>query len=251
MGVHGQPAIEGTHHCGLGIQSLARAAGVGRHSFVHRLRIRMEHLQSAVDSCVRRRHTGRGRLAAVRRDLDFHGRDHLPRAVGGRGRQMARERRTPKGRHGGGALLGRRLLGRRSRNSHASALARVFRVRRDRRLRPRLGLRLSGQHVDTLVSGPARHGSRHGDHGFRRRSDHRRAVETLPDSTVLRGARLLRHGRPGESRDRGRPEVCRSRRAAARSRGGWRQRPRGNDRPGTRRRLRRGHGQRRRRWRLS
>ena len=47
---------------------------------------------------------------------------------------------------GGGYLIG--ALG----ISTASALARVLWIRRDRGLRPRLGLRLPGQHVDTLVS---------------------------------------------------------------------------------------------------
>ena len=42
-----------------------------------------------------------------------------------------------------------------------------------------LGLRLARQHADPLVSRPPRHGGRHGDHGLRRRRDHRGSAEAL------------------------------------------------------------------------
>ena len=61
-------------------------------------------------------------------------------------------------------------------------------LRRDRRLRLGARLRLARQHADSLVSRPARHGDRHGDHGLRRRRDHRRAAEALLHSHVLRGS---------------------------------------------------------------
>ena len=60
-----------------------------------------------------------------------------------------------------------------------------MRLWRDRRLRAGPGLRLAGQHVDPLVSRPARHGDGPGDHGLRRRSDDRRALERSPDAGVL------------------------------------------------------------------
>ena len=58
----------------------------------------------------------------------------------------------------------------------ASAVAVVARLGRDRRHRSRPRLHLAGIDAGEMVSGPARHGDRHGDHGLRRRCDDRRAA---------------------------------------------------------------------------
>ena len=62
----------------------------------------------------------------------------------------------------------------------------------DRRLRLGVGLRLAREHADSLVPRPPRHGDRHGDHGLRRRRDHRRAAQAFLHPHVLRGAAVSR-----------------------------------------------------------
>ncbi len=133
-------------------------------------------------------------------------------------RQVARGRRPAHGRHRRGGLLGRRLSDRRARHLLARAVARVSRLRRDRRLRLRLGLRVARQHADSVVPRPPRHGSRNGHHGLRRRCDHRRAAETVLHPHVLRATGVSRNGRPSVARHRRRPAFRRRRRAAARGR---------------------------------
>src|SRR5688500_5709146 len=71
-GLYGWFAFETAHHCAAVFQSLARAARVDRDPSVHRLGLRVEHLQPAVDSRVRRRDAGGRRLATLRCRLDLH-----------------------------------------------------------------------------------------------------------------------------------------------------------------------------------
>ena len=66
--------------------------------------------------------------------------------------------------------------------SHASALAVVAWLRRDRRCRSRPRLHLAGVDAGEMVSRPPRHGDRHGDHGlWRRRHDRRSARRPLDE----------------------------------------------------------------------
>ncbi len=76
----------------------------------------------------------------------------------------------------------------------------LSRLRRARRHRPRHRLHLAGLDPDQVVSRPARHGDRDGDHGVRRRRLHRRTAFGLADGQVLdadpcrRCRDLHRHG---------------------------------------------------------
>ena len=72
----------------------------------------------------------------------------------------------------------------------------VARHRRDRRHRARAGLHLAGLDADQMVSRPARHGDRHGDHGLRRRRDDRRAAGQHPDERIPRRRPRWASGRP-------------------------------------------------------
>ena len=67
------------------------------------------------------------------------------------------------------------------RRLHASTVAVVAGLGRDRRHRSRPRLHLAGIDAGEMVSGPARHGDRHGDHGLRRRCDDRRAAGQSAD----------------------------------------------------------------------
>ena len=60
-----------------------------------------------------------------------------------------------------------------------------------------LGLCLARQHADPLVPRSPRHGGRHGDHGLRRRRDHRRAAQELldPSSSTRRRSTSARSSR--------------------------------------------------------
>ena len=60
-------------------------------------------------------------------------------------------------------------------------LDRLSRLRRARRHRPRARLHLAGFDADQMVSRPAGHGDRHGDHGLRRRRIDRLAAFGLAD----------------------------------------------------------------------
>ena len=65
--------------------------------------------------------------------------------------------------------------------------------RRHRRRRSRPRLHLAGVDADQMVSGPSRHGDRHGHHGLRRRRHDRRAAGEYPDQLFQdpdRGRRL-------------------------------------------------------------
>ena len=64
-------------------------------------------------------------------------------------------------------------------------LAGLSRLRRARRMRAWHRLHLAGLDLDPMVSGPARHGDRHGHHGLRRRRLHRLAAIGLADAAVL------------------------------------------------------------------
>ena len=110
-------AVEGAHHGARRIQSLESAAGLHRHSPLHRFRLRLECLQHAVDRVLgvvapaaddwssAERHRGSSTVAIVFLGL-----------VGRVRRQVARKSRPAHGRHRGRALLGRRLPDRRPRH---------------------------------------------------------------------------------------------------------------------------------------
>ena len=102
------------------------------------------------------------------------------RAVGG----AARSARSG---HRGGIFLWQRAGDRRNRSRAAAIRARVDRNGRDRRHRLRSRLHFAGQHAGEVVSGPARHGDGHGDHGIRRRSVSGRILERLFHGPLRRG----------------------------------------------------------------
>ena len=178
-----------------GFQPLVGPAGVHRHPPVYWVGVRLEHLQPGAHSRIRRGDPGAWRLVAELRRLDLLGGDRLSGPVRGACRQVAGEGRSAlRGRHRG-VLLGRRLRGRLAGDRHPPAVARLSRLRGDRRLRPRPRLRLAGVDADPLVSRPARHGDRHGDHGLRRRRDDRRSADRLAPPPLLRRADLSRADR--------------------------------------------------------
>ena len=86
------------------------------------------------------------------------------------------------------------------RRHQPSAVDAVARLRRDRRHRARARLHLAGLDPGQMVSGPSRHGDRHGHHGVRRRRHDRRAARRPADEPVphaefgRRLADLRRHG---------------------------------------------------------
>ena len=84
-----------------------------------------------------------------------------------------------------GAVLGGRLPGLGARRLRPQHLAGLSRLRRARRMRAGHRLHLAGLDADQMVSRPARHGDRHGDHGLRRRRLHRLAALGLADAAVL------------------------------------------------------------------
>ncbi len=77
------------------------------------------------------------------------------------------------------------------RHHRTSALDHVAWLRRDRRHRPGAWLHLAGFDADQMVSGPARHGDRHGDHGIWRRRDDRRAARQSADPVFQRTGRSV------------------------------------------------------------
>ena len=89
-------------------------------------------------------------------------------------------------------LLGLRLPRRRRRRRDDAALDRLPRHRRDRRHRPRHRLHLAGLDADQVVPRPPGHGHRPGDHGLRRRRDHRLAARELAADPVRRRSRRTR-----------------------------------------------------------
>ena len=76
---------------------------------------------------------------------------------------------------------------------HAQYLAGLSRLRGARRNRPWPRLYLAGLDADQMVSRPARHGDRHGDHGLRWRRVHRLAAVGVADAAIL-------HTRPSRRR---------------------------------------------------
>ena len=116
------------------------------------------------------------RLEGRQHGLDVHAvlraARHCRRGVG----RLARARRPAQGGLRLGAVLVRRSLPRRDRRLHASALAAVARLGRDRRHRSWPRLHLAGVDAGQMVPGPPRHGDRHGHHGLRRRRHDRRAA---------------------------------------------------------------------------
>ncbi len=154
-----------------------------------------------------------GRLEADRSRLDLLDRHLLPRGVGGGARPLGRGRRAAPRDVRRGFVLRRRVSRQRLRGVGPSALDRLSRLWRARR--HRLGPRLHFARVDAdqMVSRPARHGDRHGDHGLRRRGHDRCAAVGLADERLLDadacrgrrdfcrdgvGLRLLHAGRRGD-----------------------------------------------------
>ncbi len=130
---------------------------------------------------------GPGRLEPGRAGLDLLARDLLSRTVGGRLRTLARARRPPQERGGGRHLLVARLLHFGRRGQDPPALADVSRLRRPRRLRARHRVHHTGVHTDQVVSRPAWHGHRNGDHGVRRRRAHRKPALAAPSRSLPLG----------------------------------------------------------------
>ena len=183
-----------------GVQPLDGAAGGAMHSSVHRPGLRVQRLQPADDQADRHHEIRARRLEAHRSRLDLLDRHLLPRRLGGGVRPLGRGRRPAPGDVRRGALLRRRVPGQRVRRVGPPALDRLSRLRRARRLRPRTRLHLAGVDADQMVSRPARHGDRHGDHGLRRRGHDRLAAfgvadERFLDPDACRGRRDL--CRPG------------------------------------------------------
>ena len=115
--------------------------------------------------------------------------------------RLARAGRAAQGRLRRRAVLVRRSVARRDRRLHASALADVARLRRDRRHRSWPRLHLAGVDAGEMVPGSPRHGDRHGHHGLRRRRHDRRAARRPPDELLQdpdlrrRLGNLRHHGR--------------------------------------------------------
>ncbi len=125
-----------------------------------------------------------GRLEAHRARLDLLHRHRVPRPRRRLRRHLGRAGRPAQGDVHRSTLLRRRLPRLRARRASAPALARLSRLWRARRLRPRPRLHLAGQDADQLVPRPAGHGDRHGDHGLRRRRLHRLAAVGLADAAI-------------------------------------------------------------------
>ena len=172
------------------LQSLAGAAGGALHSSVHRHGLRVQRVLAAAiardrTECaegVSGHVAGAGtlhhhvRLEGREHGLDVHvvlrAARHRRRGVG----RLAGARGTAQGRLRLGDVLVRRSLPRRDRRLHASTVAVVARLGRDRRHRPRPRLHLAGIDAGEMVPGPPRHGDRHGHHGLWRRRHDRRAA---------------------------------------------------------------------------
>jgi MFS family permease len=158
---------------------MARSARFRRDSSLHRLRLRLEHLQPGADSRVRCRDpAGEDWLLSdvvwiFTVAIVFLG---LAAALAGKWLEDVGPRMVgavAAACWGGGYLVGGLGI-------YLHALWLVYLgYWRHRRLRLRSRLRVAGQHFDSLVPGPPRHGDRNGDHGLRRRRDHRCSAQAV------------------------------------------------------------------------
>ncbi len=113
------------------------------------------------------------RLADFDARLDLHPVLHLPGLLGRHLGWLAGACRPTQGGCGLGAVLVRRSADFCAGGLYPPDLADVDRLRGHWRYRPGPGLHLAGVDPDQVVPGQARHGHRHGDHGFRRWCDGR------------------------------------------------------------------------------
>ncbi len=115
---------------------------------------------------------------------------------------------SAQGWRGVGSLLGWRLSGGSTGYPDTPAVVAVSGVRGNRWLWTGSGLRLAGQHPDPLVSRPARHGCRDGDHGIWWRRNDWDANERIFHSVVLSCTRVSRNNRRYQPGYRGRSTLC-------------------------------------------
>ncbi len=167
---------------------------------MHRPGLCFQRIQPSDDQADRHHEIRTRRLEADRARLDFFHRHFCSRRLRGAVRTLGRGRRAAPRDVRRGAVLRRRLPGQRARRMVASPLDRLSRLRRARRDWAGARLHLSRLHADEMVSGSARHGHRHGDHGLWRRRHDRLAAfgladERLLDANARRGRQNLRcHG---------------------------------------------------------
>ena len=167
-----------THHRGGGLQPLAGAAGRALHPSLHRHGVRLRVFWLPLSRTVQ----GAPACTDLVQELFATSCNWRVASLGwmytlffvllgsrlrcGAGGSNARVRARPASSR---RCAGAAVCCRRARRLHPSALADVARFGRDRRHRPRPRLHLAGVDAGEVVSRPARHGDRHGDHGLRRR----------------------------------------------------------------------------------
>lgn len=202
-----------TDHSKTRLQPLAGTAGGFGHSLVYRHGLRLQRLLAAAVQGI----AGNGpqllqpypcrgtvhhgvQLACGRSWLDLYALLRLARMLGGDLGRLVGKGRAAQGRLRFRLLLVRRHSGCSAWRDDAPALADVGRGRCHRRRWSWSRLHLAGLDIDQMVSGPARHGNRHGHHGLRRRCNDRRtacqsAHEHLQDGYFSRClANVRRHG---------------------------------------------------------
>ena len=163
-------------------ESLGRSRRRRDGARLHRIGLRLEHVQSSHPGAARRR------TVVVQPSLyDVH---HSAGAAGPEcrvRRTVGRAARPPDGGDGRGALLRHRARSWRRGPGAAPVAPRVPRDGHRQRHRLRAWLHLAGQHAGEVVPRPPGHGHRDGHHGLRRRRVHRRLPERVPDGPRRRG----------------------------------------------------------------
>jgi hypothetical protein len=168
--------VEGHRHYRVGC--LPRRHQLHRTSAVHHVRLEAEYPRVDIHPVLRVSRLCRG---------------HLGWLAGACGPAQGRRR--------GDNLLVRRPGDLCIRRDDPSAVADVARLRNHRRHRPGSRLHFARLDTDQVVSGPARHGYRHGHHGLRRRRDDRRPTGRQTDEVLRhpdigrRVGNLPHHGR--------------------------------------------------------
>ena len=150
------------------IQPLAGAARRHRRAHVHWRSVWIERLQCAADADRCRLDNSSGRLDLLHRS--FHAR-HFSGVIW----HVGGTQWTTKDDGGELRLLLRRPAHLRHRREAQDSRASLHRLRLHRRHRTRTRLHFACVHAYEMVSRPARHGHRNGDHGIRRWRSHRRA----------------------------------------------------------------------------
>ena len=162
-------------------ESLAHSHWRGAGAHLHRLRLRVEHVQSTHPGAV-------SRQPVVVQSAVHHIHNRARAAGSERGirRTVGRASRAARGGDGGRVVLRHGPADRRCRPGAAPVCAGVSRHGPDRRHRLRARLHLSGQHAGEVVSRSPRHGDRDGDHGIWRRRVRRRLSQRLPHGSRRR-----------------------------------------------------------------